>query len=215
MKKQLLQDIRSIANQDFAEITSSINAKNKSIQASLKDVLIRRDGSRVVATGCFQMKGQNDIIEADIHYWTEKNQIFADIETSSVADAVLGVSNSNHATILAADDDEPNDAFNFDDEPGDNNFGLDEDDESEFDSDIEDPENTEIQMEDPEEEPHVAADNNISGHYIVECDRCQGVFISALTESDQVVENIHGVCPLCQKESDQYVKWVVKPVEFN
>ena len=64
-----------------------------------------------------------------------------------------------------------------------------------------------------EEDSTIEADNNISDHYIVECERCHGIFISALIESDQEVEKISGVCPLCEKSTDQYVKWVVKPVE--
>ena len=67
--------------------------------------------------------------------------------------------------------------------------------------------------EDPEEGSSIDVDNNISGHYIAECNRCHGVFISALMESDQHVEFISGTCPLCEKESDQYIKWIIKPVE--
>lgn len=52
-------------------------------------------------------------------------------------------------------------------------------------------------------------DNNISGHYIAECEDCHGVFISAVVESDQSVEKVTGTCPLCEKETDQYLKWVI------
>ena len=64
-----------------------------------------------------------------------------------------------------------------------------------------------------EDEPSIDVDNNIEGHYIAECERCHGIFISAMIESDQEVEKISGVCPLCEKETDQYLKWVVKSVE--
>ena len=59
---------------------------------------------------------------------------------------------------------------------------------------------------------NIETTNNISDHYIAECDSCHGIFISAMIESDQVVSKISGVCPLCEKETDQYVKWVVKDV---
>ena len=59
----------------------------------------------------------------------------------------------------------------------------------------------------------IEIDNNIDNHYIAECERCQGVFISAVIESEAKTKSIHGVCPLCDKESDQYLKWVVKAVE--
>lgn len=68
-------------------------------------------------------------------------------------------------------------------------------------------------IEDVEEDDvDIAVDNNIDGHFIAECDSCQGVFISALIESDQEVEKISGVCPICKKETDQYLKWIVRAV---
>lgn len=64
-----------------------------------------------------------------------------------------------------------------------------------------------------EDDVDIELDNNISDHYIAECEGCHGIFISAMIESDQVVEKITGTCPLCEKETDQYLKWVVKAVE--
>ena len=64
-----------------------------------------------------------------------------------------------------------------------------------------------------EDDIDIEIDNNISGHYIAECDNCHGVFISAMIESDQQVQKISGVCPLCNKQSDQYLKWIVKAVD--
>lgn len=58
----------------------------------------------------------------------------------------------------------------------------------------------------------IEIDNNISDHYIAECDYCHGVFISAVVSSDQEVESINGVCPLCNHESVQSLKWVIKAV---
>lgn len=63
-----------------------------------------------------------------------------------------------------------------------------------------------------EDDVDIELDNNIANHYIAECDRCHGIFISAMIESDQDVERISGTCPLCNKETDQYLKWVVKSV---
>lgn len=61
-----------------------------------------------------------------------------------------------------------------------------------------------------EDDVDIEIDNNITNHYIAECDKCQGVFISALKESDQEVEKISGICPLCQKRTDQYFRWIIK-----
>lgn len=63
-----------------------------------------------------------------------------------------------------------------------------------------------------EDDVDIEIDNNITNHYIAECDRCQGVFISALKESDQKVEKISGICPLCQKRTDQYFRWIIKDI---
>lgn len=71
--------------------------------------------------------------------------------------------------------------------------------------DISDPSN--------EDDINIDINNNIDNHYIAECEKCHGIFISSLIASDQRVESIHGVCPLCDKESDQYLKWIVEAVE--
>lgn len=63
-----------------------------------------------------------------------------------------------------------------------------------------------------EDDVDIEVDNNIANHYIAECDSCHGIFISALVESDQDVEKISGTCPLCDKDTDQYVKWIIKEV---
>lgn len=64
-----------------------------------------------------------------------------------------------------------------------------------------------------EDDVDIELDNNIANHYIAECDTCHGIFISALVESDQEVEKISGICPLCDKETDQYLKFIIRPVE--
>ena len=53
-------------------------------------------------------------------------------------------------------------------------------------------------------------DNNIVNHLIAECQNCHGIFISAMIASDQPVESINGVCPLCNKDTEQFLKWIVK-----
>lgn len=60
-----------------------------------------------------------------------------------------------------------------------------------------------------EDDIDIETDNNIANHYIAECERCHGIFISAMIKSDQVVDKISGICPLCNHETDQYIKWVI------
>ena len=56
----------------------------------------------------------------------------------------------------------------------------------------------------------IDVDNNIFNHLIAECENCKGIFISAMIASDQPVESINGVCPLCNKDTEQFLKWIVK-----
>lgn len=63
-----------------------------------------------------------------------------------------------------------------------------------------------------EEGTDIEIDNNIANHYIAECELCHGIFISAMVETDQKVRTVSGVCPLCNKESDQSLKWLIHSV---
>ena len=63
-----------------------------------------------------------------------------------------------------------------------------------------------------EDEVEISINNNIADHFIAECDRCGGVFISAVVDSDQSIDHVSGVCPLCGRETDQYLKWIIKSV---
>lgn len=58
----------------------------------------------------------------------------------------------------------------------------------------------------------IALNNNIANHYIAECDKCQGIFISAVLESEQDIDHVSGICPMCGKETDQYLKWVIREI---
>lgn len=78
---------------------------------------------------------------------------------------------------------------------------------------VEDIQDTVSDDDHQEDTINIEVENNIAGHYIAECDKCKNVFISATVLSDQVVECVTGVCPICREESDQYLKWVIKPVE--
>ena len=61
-----------------------------------------------------------------------------------------------------------------------------------------------------EDQVDIAVNNNIADHFIAECERCKGVFISAVVDSDQVIDHVNGVCPICGRETDQYLKWVIR-----
>jgi len=77
--------------------------------------------------------------------------------------------------------------------------------------DVEDIQDSIDDMED--DSVDIALNNNIANHYIAECDKCQGVFISAVIESDQDIDHVSGICPMCGKETDQYLKWVIREID--
>lgn len=105
--------------------------------------------------------------------------------------------------IMAADDFEDEDLFgNMSEE----DIG-DVDDTAEEDIlDDEEVEEADIQEDDPE----IDVDNNIVDHLIAECDNCKGIFISAMIASEQDVQSINGICPLCNKDTTQTLKWIIK-----
>lgn len=123
----------------------------------------------------------------------------------------MKITKKNHQSIMAADEDFPELG---DDTPMDADFGDDDafdDTLDEMADNIEDMQDTLDEVQ--EDDVDIEVDNNIDGHLIAECDKCHGIFISAMIESDQEVEKISGICPLCEKESDQFIKWVVKAIE--
>lgn len=135
---------------------------------------------------------------------------------------VLGGTNLKHRSVMAAEEDEF-DAPNFDDTEDDFNDAEFEDEEV-VEEDV-DPdtlidsinniqkaiEDVREQIEDVEQDDiDIAMNNNITDHYIAECDRCKGVFISAVSATDTPVESVTGQCPLCKKETTQYLNWIIK-----
>ena len=117
-----------------------------------------------------------------------------------------GKRNISAASRIVADDEAEDTAFESDD-----NYDISEtiDDLSDSVDDIQDSLDEDDMNEDS---PDIELDNNIANHFIAECDSCHGIFISALIESDQEVEKISGICPICSQESDQYLKWIVKEI---
>lgn len=78
---------------------------------------------------------------------------------------------------------------------------------------VEDIQDTVSDDDHQEDSIDIEVENNISGHYIAECDKCKNIFLSATVLSDQEIECVTGICPVCREESDQYLKWVAVTVE--
>ena len=66
-----------------------------------------------------------------------------------------------------------------------------------------------------EDSVDIEVDNNIANHYIAECEKCHNIFISAVVASDQDLNSVHGICPVCEEESDQDLKWVIREVDSD
>lgn len=107
--------------------------------------------------------------------------------------------------IMAADDDDP---FAVDDDADEADFS-----DTENISDGEDDSLDEDDTDDEEPSQDVVdidTDNNIEGHYIAECSKCHGIFISPVIKSDQPIDEIQGVCPLCHGTTSQKLKWIIE-----
>lgn len=222
------QQIRSYASDDIASIIkmashrSDVNFKLVSLKFDMDDhdidTISEDEDVTVMCTAT--IKGDDKTFEFSWEYLIDGEDIFIEDEERNLAislcdrfdEAKASVKSSTttkHKTrIVAADDDfdemtdEEDDGFIVDD---DDSVSDSLDDLSDQVEDIQD-QVDEVQ----EDDVSIDTDNNITNHYIAECDNCHGIFISAVIESDQHVEKITGVCPLCQKESEQYLKWVVK-----
>lgn len=101
-------------------------------------------------------------------------------------------------------------------EEDDDNFGMDDVDDADgimdaIDDVAENVEDLQDAVDDiQEDDVEIAVNNNIADHYIAECDRCKGIFISAVVDSDLVIDHVTGTCPLCGRETEQYLKWIIK-----
>jgi len=182
--------IKTYADDDItAAITAASKISNKNFE--IKSVSLNRTGGKssygISATAIITSAATNRDHKIHLKYKVKGENVFASDDLDTIAQR-----------IVAADGDEFTEDFtDYDDQF----FGENPDDIQESDEEIE------------EDEVNIEIENNIADHFIAECDRCQGVFISALIETDQEVEIITGKCPLCEKESDQHLKWIIKDVE--
>lgn len=179
------------------------------------------DYTYVDVTFNFEADGRT-AFELPLTYFTgqdDPENIYMDIDYDSMLPSAVdryneakGIQSSVKAsTYVKAADDEDDFEFDpaeFDEGPDDTDDRIDdlEDQVDELEDDIDDDHID-------EDTPNIETDNNVEGHFIAECEACQGIFISALVESDQDITKITGICPLCNKETDQYLKWIIRKVD--
>lgn len=222
--------IRRYAREDIDEILQSINSDDGDINAELVDISYQviegdpeddeySDDIGVIATAKinygadprYQIDFDIDysIVGDDVFYGTDNGiEGFIEALQDKIANhtdshPIEAATNSKKSRITAADEDFDDELL---DEPDDFEDAIDD-----MADDIEDMQDSLDDVQ--EDDPNIEVENNIAGHYIAECEKCHGIFISAVCESDQEVEKITGVCPLCEKESDQYLRWVVHEIE--
>lgn len=199
------------------------------------DITYRDDEDGVVAVIAFvyvNEHGSNPYddyaTEIEVKYWAEGDDIMSSEDPETIAqylvedftaegaiNASTKVNSSKLKPIMAAEGDDevnrPTPDF------GDDMFAedvVDDDMEDQLDDIADSVEDLQDAVDDVEEdEPSIEVNNNIENHYIAECDGCQGIFISSVVKSDQDLESIQGTCPICNKETTQYLKWVVSPIE--
>lgn len=221
--------IKTYATEDISEAVRLANEKYK-LEAKLNkltydcddDIESADDASCIVNAS---ISAGDKTINLSFEYVVSDDEIYCSDDVSSLAklikskllgEVTAAASDRPLTSVTAADDDEDTE------EPAVDDFGgFDEFDEFGDPADIADSVDDladsvdELQDQIDETDPdevNIDMDNNIDGHYIAECERCHGVFISAVVESDQVVDSISGICPLCEKETTQYLKWVIKAV---
>lgn len=223
--------IKTYATEDISEAVRLANEKYK-LEAKLNkltydcddDIETADDASCIVNAS---ISAGDKTINLSFEYVVSDDEIYCSDDVASLAKLikskllgeVIAATSDRPLTsvaVTAADDDEDTE------EPAVDDFsGFDEFDEFGDPADIADSVDDladsvdELQDRIDETDPdevNIDIDNNIDEHYIAECERCHGVFISAVVESDQMVDSISGICPLCEKETTQYLKWVIKAV---
>lgn len=133
-----------------------------------------------------------------------KNRVSESMRISKYASSVTS------SSITAADDDFESDDFSDETDPTDSTDSLSDNIDDIADT-VEDIQDTIDDVQ--EDDVNIQVENNISDHYIAECERCHGIFISSVIRTEQPLEKISGTCPLCDRQTDQYLKWVVKDVK--
>ena len=219
---KLSQQLKSFASEDIAAIVKMANFRSNadmkvtSLKFDKPDYQINADNIEdIVVTAIAAISTNNGSFDFEWDYMVDGDSIYIQAEDSELAmdlvdrynenTSVNSATSTNKTPIMAAGEDDFDELT--DHQVEDDTFEDSIDDLSDKVDDLQDT------VDDVnEDEPAIEADNNISNHYIAECDNCHGIFISAVVESDQEVKSISGTCPLCEKETEQLLKWVIKDV---
>lgn len=212
IKKYAREDINQALDVVRDELQIDIELNNLSFDAEVYDQELNENGGNYndaltvyVTAELHSGEDYSDVTMYEWDYFIGDDEVFFGgidsmvdgIKNQLEEDGYIESSITASTRITAADE--------FGDEAEDDGFNDQLDDMAD---NIEDMQDTLDEV--TEDDPSIEVDNNITDHYIAECEKCHGVFISAVTESDQEVQSVTGVCPLCGKESEQLLKWIVR-----
>lgn len=211
--KEDINDIVSMLNEDgFKTSVVSMESDPEEIEEKLKQsvhAVLKINGE----TKDVDFDYEINLSPETVYIQKPCEDIVSDIESSlknKVSESTRirkSASSVTSSSITAADDDFESDDFS---DETDSTDSLSDNIEDIADT-VEDIQDTFDDVQ--EDDVNIQVENNISDHYIAECERCHGIFISSVIRSEQPLEKISGTCPLCDRQTDQYLKWVVKDVK--
>lgn len=223
----LTSEMHRIAREDINDIVSMLNEDGfkTSVVSMESDPEEIKEKVKQSVHAVLKIDGRNTDVDFDyeinlspetVYIQKPCEEIVSDIESSlknKVSESTRISKSSKPVTsssITAADDDFESDDFSDETDPTDSTDSLSDNIDDIADT-VEDIQDTIDDVQ--EDDVNIQVENNISDHYIAECERCHGIFISSVIRSEQPLEKISGTCPLCDRQTDQYLKWVVKDVK--
>lgn len=223
----LTSEMHRIAKEDINDIVSMLNEDGfkTSVVRMESDPEEIKEKVKQSVHAVLKIDGRNTDVDFDyeislspetVYIQKPCEDIVSDIESSlknKVSESTRISKSSKPVTsssITAADDDFESDDFSDETDPTDSTDSLSDNIDDIADT-VEDIQDTIDDVQ--EDDVNIQVENNISDHYIAECERCHGIFISSVIRSEQPLEKISGTCPLCDRQTDQYLKWVVKDVK--
>lgn len=222
----VLDQMKSFLEEDKQSLIEAFKAKyNMDVTVESVDMEDSVDGDEVTLEVTLHCKSNDSTFDIEWEYTSEGEDIYMSESIDQLVEGmkmrydesenIVSASAVVGSSIMAAEGDESEDDFESDNFGGNETESNDSDGlEDTIDNLADNVEDVQDQIDEVQEDDvNIELENNIEGHYIAECERCHGIFISSVTESDQVVESIKGTCPICERETDQYLKWVVKKVE--
>lgn len=214
----IIPQIKQYANEDATSVINKLNELGLNASIRKIDVASDKTDPKEIWVTCVvwtSVNGRNSAFILKYSY-DEAGNIYMISDLPKVIDNQINkwskTSVKASKAIMAAGDD---DFFNDEDVPG--SFEGSEHSDDSVGDEIDDLADSVDALKDSiddvkQDQPELEIDNNISNHYICECDQCHNIFISAIIESDQEIDHITGVCPVCEKESEQYIKWVIRDI---